>query len=90
MQATFNGDTAKAEKTYMVMMDLSAKLHFVDSTIASHMALYARGLNGGFPRRPMALPSFDAPKYRDICNYLEKSFQELGWSLKPGDDHLVR
>lgn len=90
VQATFQGDTALAEKAYMVMMDLSAKLHFVDSTIASHMALYARGLNGGFPRRPMALPAFDAPKYRDICNLLEKAFQELGWSLEAGDDRSVK
>ncbi len=87
VDATFRGETEKAEKAYMTMMDLSAKLHFADSTIASHMALYARGLDGGYPRRPMALPPFDAPKYRDLCAYMEKAFQELDLRFERGDDH---
>ena len=40
------------------MMKLSAKLHFTDSTIALHMALYAQGFDAGFPRKPMLLPAF--------------------------------
>lgn len=84
-RATFEGDVACAEKTYMVMMDLSGKLHFTDSTIASHMALYARGYDAGFPRKPMALPPFDAPKYVELRDVIKKSFDELGLELSTGD-----
>ena len=35
MKATFTGDVARSEKAYWVMMDLGAKMHFTDSTVAS-------------------------------------------------------
>jgi dihydrodipicolinate synthase/N-acetylneuraminate lyase len=90
VRATFDGKVNLAEKIYMVMMDLSAKLHFADSTIASHMALYARGFNAGFPRRPMALPAFDSPKYKEIRVFLQKGFQDLGLEMELGDDNTVK
>ena len=89
MKYTFNGDTEKAERAYLVMMDLSKKMHFMDSTTASHMALYARGFNAGYPRKPMLLPAFDAPKYREIRNFLQQSFDELGLEMETGVDQSV-
>lgn len=89
VRATFAGETARAEKAYLVMLDLSRKLHFTDSTIASHMALYARGYAGGFPRRPMALPPFDDPKYRELRDVLQRGFAELELDLELGDEHKV-
>jgi dihydrodipicolinate synthase/N-acetylneuraminate lyase len=82
---TFDGDQAKSEKGYQVMMDLSQKMHFTDSTIASHMGLYARGFNSGFPRKPMVLPPFDDPKYKKIRNFLQQGFDELGIEMEKGD-----
>ncbi len=84
MRATFAGEWNRARKAYLVMMDLSAKLHFTDSTIASHMALYARGFDAGFPRKPMLMPAFDSPKYREIRAILEKGFAELGLPFETG------
>jgi dihydrodipicolinate synthase/N-acetylneuraminate lyase len=80
-QSTFDGDMATSEKAYMVMMDISAKLHFTDSTIVSHMALYARGYNAGYPRKPMMLPTFDNPKYAEIRSVLQKGFNSLGLQM---------
>ena len=85
VQSTFAGDQGKAEKAYLVMMDLSKKMHFTDSTIASHMGLYARGFDAGFPRRPMVLPPFDDPKYEEIRGLLRKGFDELGIVMETGD-----
>jgi hypothetical protein len=68
------------------MMDLSRKMHFTDSTIASHMGLYARGFDAGFPRKPMLLPPFDDPKYKEIRVFLQKGFDELGIPLEIGSD----
>jgi 4-hydroxy-tetrahydrodipicolinate synthase len=82
---TFAGDIEKSEKAYLVMMDLSRKLHFTDSTIVSHMGLYARGFDGGFPRRPMMLPEFGNPKYKEIRDWLKDGFDELGLEMKTGD-----
>ncbi len=82
---TFEGDIEKSEKAYLVMMDLSRKLHFTDSTIVSHMGLYARGFDGGFPRRPMMLPEFGSPKYREIRDWLKSGCDELGLEMKTGD-----
>ena len=90
VKATFDEDVNLAEKIYMVMMDLSAKLHFVDSTIVSHMALYARGFNAGFPRKPMALPAFDSPKYQEIRNFLQKGFQDIGLEMELGIDNTIK
>ena len=84
MKWTFEGDRDKLEKTYMVMMDLSKKMHFTDSTIVSHMGLYARGFDAGFPRKPMLLPAFDNPKYKEIRTFLKKGFDELGIEMETG------
>jgi len=86
---TFEGDRERSEKAYMVMMDLSKKMHFTDSTMASHMGLYARGFDGGFPRKPMILPPFDDPKYREIRSLLKKGFDELGLEMETGDDRTI-
>jgi len=85
VRATFAGEQARARKAYLVMMDLSAKLHFTDSTIASHMALYARGYDAGFPRRPMILPPFGDPRYAEIRGQLEQGFAALGLPMETGD-----
>ncbi|MDQ2084562.1 dihydrodipicolinate synthase family protein [Xanthobacteraceae bacterium Astr-EGSB] len=84
VRATFAGEWDRARKAYLVMMQLSAKLHFTDSTIASHMALYARGFDAGFPRRPMLLPKFGDPKYAEVRADLEKGFAELGLPFETG------
>ena len=83
-QTTFDGDIATSEKAYMVMMEISAKLHFTDSTIASHMALYARGYDAGYPRKPMMLPPFDHPKYAELRTVLQKGFDGLGLQMEAG------
>ena len=85
MRATFAGETDRARKTYLVMMDLSAKLHFTDSTIASHMALYARGFDAGYPRKPMLLPQFSDSKYKEIRVWIEEAFEELGLRFTSGN-----
>jgi dihydrodipicolinate synthase/N-acetylneuraminate lyase len=85
IRATFANETDRARKAYLVMMDLSAKLHFADSTIASHMALYARGFDAGYPRKPMVLPDFKDPKYGEIRGWLEEGFKELGIPFTAGD-----
>lgn len=85
VRATFAGEWDRARKAYLVMMQLSAKLHFTDSTIASHMALYARGYDAGFPRRPMLLPKFSDAKYAEIRTDLEKGFAELGLKFETGN-----
>jgi dihydrodipicolinate synthase/N-acetylneuraminate lyase len=85
VRATFAGEMDRAREVYLVMMDLSAKLHFTDSTIASHMALYARGFDAGYPRKPMILPSFSDPKYREIRANIEQAFSRLGISFETGN-----
>jgi dihydrodipicolinate synthase/N-acetylneuraminate lyase len=89
VRATFEGRQAEAEKAYLVMMDLNAKLHFTDSTIASQMSLYARGYNGGYARLPMALPPFDHPKYKELREVIRRGFDELGLVMEMGDDCSV-
>ncbi len=84
MKWTFEGDCAKSEKAYVVMLDLSKKMHFTDSTIVSHMGLYARGFDAGFPRKPMRLPAFDNPKYKEIRTFVKKGFDELGIEMETG------
>ncbi|MDR2477736.1 MAG: dihydrodipicolinate synthase family protein [Treponema sp.] len=85
VRATFADETEKARKAYLVMMDLSAKLHFTDSTIASHMALYARGFDAGYPRKPMFLPPFSDARYKEIRLWLEEGFAELGLPFTAGN-----
>jgi dihydrodipicolinate synthase/N-acetylneuraminate lyase len=84
LRATSADERERARKVYLVSMDLSTKMHFTDSTIASHMALYARGFDAGFPRRPMILPRFDDPKYAEIRGWLEKGFADLGLPFQTG------
>lgn len=86
VRATFAGEWDRARKAYLVMMDLSEKLHFVDSTIASHMALYARGWDGGFPRKPMLLPARTDPKYRELGDIIARGFDQLGLDYTTGPD----
>ena len=88
VRATFAGEWERARKAYLVMMELSAKLHFTDSTIASHMALYARGFDAGFPRKPMLLPGLGDPKYRELRIILEKGFAELDLPFETGSFKL--
>ena len=85
MRATFADENDRARKTYLVMLDISAKMHFTDSTIASHMGLYARGFDAGYPRKPMLLPPFSDVKYKEIRTWLEEAFAELGMTLKTGN-----
>jgi dihydrodipicolinate synthase/N-acetylneuraminate lyase len=75
-RATQRNERDQAERLYLLMMDLSAKMHFTDSTIASLMALYARGYEAGFPRKPMGLPAFDSPRYAEIKQWLQAAFME--------------
>ncbi len=82
--ATRAGDTERAERLYITMMDLSAKMHFTDSTIASQMGLYARGFDGGFARKPMSLPPRDDVKYAEIRGWLEEGFAGVGLELEIG------
>lgn len=89
LQSTFDGDIKKSEKLYLGMLDLSKKMHFTDSTIASHMGLYARGFNAGYPRKPMYLPPFDDPKYREIREFLQKGFAQLDLEFETGKEVTV-
>ena len=86
---TFAGDDDMARKAYLVMMDVSAKLHFTDSTIASHMALYARGFDAGYPRKPMLLPAFSDSKYQEIRNDIRKAFETLGLEFTCGTHDAI-
>jgi hypothetical protein len=89
VKTTFEGDFAGAEKAYLVMMDLSRKMHFMDSTLVSHMGLYARKFNAGYPRLPMALPPFDSPKYLEVREIIQNGFDELGLTMEMGDDDTI-
>ena len=89
VKTTFDGSQAESEKAYLVMMDLSRKMHFMDSTIVSHMGLYARGYNAGYPRLPMALPTFDNPRYLEIREIILKGLDQLGLVMETGDDRSV-
>jgi len=86
---TFEGNEAMAKKAYLAMMDVSAKLHFTDSTIASHMALYARGFDAGYPRKPMLLPPFSDPKYKEIRNDIRGAFETLGLEFTTGNHNVI-
>ena len=89
VRATFAGEWDRARLAYLVMMRLSGKLHFTDSTIASHMALYARGFDAGFPRKPMLLPAFSDPKYRELREAIESGFVALGLPYELGSYELT-
>lgn len=85
VRATFAEDWSRAEEVYLEMADINGKMHFIDSTIASHMALYARGFNAGFPRKPMLLPDFSDTRYQDIKGWMQDSFKRLGLTYTTGD-----
>ena len=48
------------------------------------------GYDAGFPRKPMALPPFDSPRYRELGDAMQKSFDELGLELTTGDFNAVK
>ncbi len=89
MKWTFEGNRDLSEKAYVVMMDLSKKMHFTDSTIASLMGLYARGFEAGFPRKPMVLPPFDDPKYKEIRDFLKRGFDQLEIDMEMGTSRTI-
>jgi len=74
---TMEGDMEKAEKAYAIMFNYSTKCKFVDSTIASHMILKARGFDCGYPRKPMSLPAFDDPKYAELKQQFEEAYAAI-------------
>ena len=82
--ATQAGDRDRAEILYLAMMDLSAKMHFTESTIASQLGLYARGFDGGFARRPMRIPLEDKATLTRIRGWLEEAFADLELDLEVG------
>ena len=86
---TVEGNEEMAKKAYVVMADLSAKMHFADSTIASHMALYARGFDAGYPRKPMFLPPCSDPKYAEIKKDIAAGFETLGLEFTTGSHNFV-
>ncbi|MDF2519938.1 MAG: dihydrodipicolinate synthase [Clostridia bacterium] len=71
------GPAEKAEKVYEAMMDFRKIMSVADSTVVSHMALYARGFDAGYPRRPMTLPDFNDPKYEFMKNEINKALDIL-------------
>lgn len=71
------GPREKAEKVYEAMMDFRKVMAIADSTIVSHMALYARGFDAGYPRRPMILPDFNDPKYEFMKKEINKALEIL-------------
>jgi dihydrodipicolinate synthase/N-acetylneuraminate lyase len=88
LKATVAGEKEKAEKAYLAMMKVSKAMHFTDSTIATHMALYARGFDAGFARQPFQLPPFSDPQYGNLLKMLQTHFDELGLELTTGDHKI--
>lgn len=74
---TQTGETEKAEKAYLIMMNYLAKCRFTDSTLVSHMILKARGFDCGYPRQPMSLPAFDDPKYAQLAADFQAALAEM-------------
>ena len=64
------------------MMDLGAKMHFTDSTVASHMGLHARGLDAGFTLKPKEIPALSDPKYAEMKKWLKEGFDLLGLEME--------
>jgi hypothetical protein len=73
----------------MVMLELSKKMHFTDKTIASHVGLYATGFYAGFPRKPMILPSYEEPIYKEVKDSMISTFEKLDLPLELGDGSLL-
>lgn len=82
VRATTAGETARAEEAYLVMSDLSAKMHFTDSTIVSHLGLYTRGYDAGYPRAPMQLPEKGDPVYEKVNGIITDGFARLNLEMK--------
>lgn len=74
---TVTGDMPRAEKAYRIMLDYSSKCKFVDSTIACHMILKARGFDCGYPRLPMSIPGDADPKYAQLKQEFEAAYKAL-------------
>ena len=74
---TMADDMEKAEKAYLIMLNYSKKCKFVDSTIASHMILHARGFDCGCTRAPMSLPPFDDPRYAQLKAEFEEAYGQI-------------
>ncbi len=69
------GPREEAERVYEAMMDFRKVMAIADSTVVSHMALYARGFDGGYPRRPMILPALNDSKYDFMKGEIEKALK---------------
>lgn len=82
VKATFEGDVERSERAYVIMMDLGAKMHFTDSTVASHMGLMARGIDAGYTLKPKEIPALNDPKYTEIKNWLKEGFDALELPLE--------
>ncbi|MCX7788012.1 MAG: dihydrodipicolinate synthase family protein [Spirochaetes bacterium] len=82
VRSTFTGDFDRARKVYIVMAELSSKMHFTDSTLVSHLALQARGYDAGFPRKPMLIPPSSDSKIEEVKEMLMGAFNTLGIPLE--------
>jgi len=69
------GPREEAERVYEAIMDFRKIMSVADSTIVSHMALYARGFDAGFPRKPMILPDFSDSKYEFMKKEIDKALK---------------
>jgi len=69
------GPREEAERVYEAIMDFRKIMSVADSTIVSHMALYARGFDAGFPREPMILPDFSDSKYEFMKKEIDKALK---------------
>lgn len=69
------GPREEAERVYEAIMDFRKIMSVADSTIVSHMALYARGFDAGFPRKPMILPDFSDSKYDFMKKEIDKALK---------------
>ena len=81
VRATTAGETERAEQAYLVMSDLSSRMHFIDSTIVSHVGLYTRGFEAGYPRAPMQLPLRDDPVYEKVRGIIADGFDRLAMDM---------
>lgn len=68
----------KAGRVYEAVMNLRKVMAVADSTVVSHMALYARGFDGGYPRQPMALPPRGDKVYEFMKEEIDKALEVLG------------
>ena len=50
---------------------------------------HARGFDAGYPRKPMLLPPFSDPKYKEIRNDIRAAFETLGLEFTTGTHHVI-